>query len=171
MILLWGLIFTKCFLVEYAVQTYGAPVNSVIYVWTLSLTMAAVVTLINFRNAPGDPLKTPLTSRLGKRLWVGAFIAMLLVGVASITFGLFSAFTLPGLFASILGFAYFVQSMLSQRRLLQVAAVGWWTVAIPLFALSDARSLLGFGLSIFCLQVIPTALIWWRAKQTSQSAV
>ncbi|MEM7672584.1 MAG: hypothetical protein AAF212_04510 [Verrucomicrobiota bacterium] len=166
--LFWGLIFAKCFIVEFAVQTYGSPVNSVIYVWGLSLTMACAITVINARGSTGNPLNMPFTSRLSQRLWVGAFVAMLIAGVGSITFNLFSTFVLPGLFATVLGFAFFVQSMLSQKRVLQAAAIGWWGVAIPLFALKDARSLLLFGSSLIFLQVIPAAIIWFKAKRASR---
>ncbi|MGB0372637.1 MAG: hypothetical protein ACPGN3_14985 [Opitutales bacterium] len=168
--LFWGLIFAKCFIVEFAVQTYGSPVNSVIYVWGLSISMACAVTIINARGSTGNPLSMPLTSRLSQRLWIGAFIAMLIAGVGSISFGLFNTYVLPGLFATVLGFAFFVQSMLSQRRVLQAAAIGWWLVAIPLFALSDPRSLLGFGISLICLQVIPAGIIWIKAKRAAKAA-
>ena len=131
--------------------------------------MAIAITVINSRGSPGDPISMPLTSRLTRRLWIGAFVAMLIAGVGSISFGLFSGYVLPGLFATVLGFAYFVQSMLSQRRTLQVAAIGWWVIAIPLFALRDERSLLGFGIALIFLQVVPYGFIWLKAKRAQQA--
>ena len=166
--LFWGLLFAKCFMVEYAIQVYGSPVNSVIYVWGLSITMASVITMIKARGAPGDPLSLPLTTRLERRLWLSAFVAMLIAGFASLNFRLFSPFVLPGLFATLLGSAFFMHSMLAQKKILQIAAVGWWLIAIPLFALSDARSLLGFGIGLVALQVLPAGVIWVRAKRESQ---
>ena len=165
--LFWGLIFAKCFMIEYAVQIYGSPVNSVIYVWGLSITMATVVTIIKARGEPGDPLSLPLTTRLGRRLWLSAFVAILIAGVASLNFQLFSPFVLPGLFATLLGSAFFMHSMLAQKRILQFAAVGWWAIAIPLFALSDERSLLGFGMGLLALKVLPAGVIWLKAKRES----
>lgn len=44
--ILWGLLFTKCFVLEYLVRKYQAPINSLTYVWGLSIIMASVATLV-----------------------------------------------------------------------------------------------------------------------------
>ena len=41
---LWSLLFTKCFTLEYLVRHYEAPINSISYVWILSITMAGGAT-------------------------------------------------------------------------------------------------------------------------------
>lgn len=46
LITLWGLLFTKCFLLEFLVRHYGVPINSLTYVWALSLVMASVATAV-----------------------------------------------------------------------------------------------------------------------------
>lgn len=43
---LWSLLFTKCFTLEYLVRHYEAPINSLSYVWALSITMAGVATAV-----------------------------------------------------------------------------------------------------------------------------
>ena len=43
---LWSLLFTKCFTLEYLVRYYEAPINSLSYVWALSITMASVATFV-----------------------------------------------------------------------------------------------------------------------------
>ena len=43
---LWSLLFTKCFTLEYLVRHYVAPINSLSYVWALSITMAVVATVV-----------------------------------------------------------------------------------------------------------------------------
>ena len=42
---LWSLLFTKCFTLEYLVRYYEAPINSISYVWALSIAMAGIATL------------------------------------------------------------------------------------------------------------------------------
>jgi hypothetical protein len=44
--ILWSLLFTKCFVLEYLVRKYQAPINSLTYVWGLSIIMASVATLV-----------------------------------------------------------------------------------------------------------------------------
>lgn len=44
--LFWGLLFTKCFSLEFLVRHYQTPVNSLAYVWCLSIAMAAVATVV-----------------------------------------------------------------------------------------------------------------------------
>jgi signal transduction histidine kinase len=43
---LWSLLFTKCFTLEYLVRHYEAPINSLSYVWALSIIMACVATVV-----------------------------------------------------------------------------------------------------------------------------
>ena len=43
---LWSLLFTKCFTLEYLVRHYEAPINSLSYVWALSIAMAGVATAV-----------------------------------------------------------------------------------------------------------------------------
>ena len=43
---LWSLLFTKCFTLEYLVRQYEAPINSLSYVWALSIAMAGVATAV-----------------------------------------------------------------------------------------------------------------------------
>ena len=43
---LWSLLFTKCFFLEFLVRHYDVPINSLYYVWSLSILMAAVATTV-----------------------------------------------------------------------------------------------------------------------------
>ena len=43
---LWSLLFTKCFFLEFLVRHYAVPINSLYYVWALSILMAAVATTV-----------------------------------------------------------------------------------------------------------------------------
>ena len=43
---LWSLLFTKCFFLEFLVRRYSVPINSLYYVWSLSILMAAVATIV-----------------------------------------------------------------------------------------------------------------------------
>lgn len=44
--LLWSLLISKCFTLEYLVEAYSVPINSAIYVWLLSISMAMVATIL-----------------------------------------------------------------------------------------------------------------------------
>ena len=44
---LWSLVLTKCFLLEFSVRHYEVPINSLTYVWLLSIGMASVATIVH----------------------------------------------------------------------------------------------------------------------------
>ncbi|MCH2156062.1 MAG: hypothetical protein MK080_08665 [Opitutales bacterium] len=166
----WGMVFAKCFVLEYAVQLYAVPINSVIYVWTLSLTMATVVTFIHIRARNFNPLSLQATTpRLIKRVWIAVFISALIFAVASKTFGIFPSLLLPGLFSVMLGIGFFIQSSMIHKRIFAIAAIGWWAVAIPLLAGPYRVNLFWFGIAILALQVVPASTIWLKAKLESSS--
>ena len=58
---LWGLLFTKCFMLEYLVRHYAAPINSLTYVWALSIIMAVVATAV-YANQQSEQRKALLRS-------------------------------------------------------------------------------------------------------------
>ena len=43
---LWSLLFSKCFFLEFLVRHYAVPINSLYYVWSLSILMAALATTV-----------------------------------------------------------------------------------------------------------------------------
>lgn len=44
--ILWSLLFAKCFALQYLVEIYQVPINSALYVWTLSILMAGTATVV-----------------------------------------------------------------------------------------------------------------------------
>lgn len=175
LLIFWGMILSKCFVLEYAVQAYNIPINSTLYVWTLSITMATVVTGFHFqaRNL-GLRGFGKITSRLNRHIWLSAGVGALLLAIPSIGFSLFSPLLLPGLMAILLGGAFFLHASLTRRKLFLASALGWWAISIPLLIQSGLRNLLLFGIAIFLLQVVPATVLWFRAhrdyKRTLESA-
>ena len=45
---LWALIFAKCFFFEYLICSYAVPINSVLFIWSLSILMSTVATIVYF---------------------------------------------------------------------------------------------------------------------------
>lgn len=44
--IIWSLLLAKCFALEFLVQYYEVPINSIYYVWTLSILMASTATYL-----------------------------------------------------------------------------------------------------------------------------
>ncbi len=44
--IIWLLVFSKCSILEYYIQKFDLPVNSAFYIWTLSISLATLVSLL-----------------------------------------------------------------------------------------------------------------------------
>ncbi|MGJ3243436.1 MAG: hypothetical protein ACFE0O_10855 [Opitutales bacterium] len=161
----WGLIFTKCFLVEYGSRVYSTGVDTATYVWSFSITMGILCTLVYSKLTRYELLKRPISAHLVNRIWLGCLIALMLLAVANKWIGGIDGYLLPGIYALILGIGFFIHGVLDRRKPFQLAALGWWAGALGLFALNDVRALgLFAGLIILC-QILPTAWIHWAERR------
>lgn len=166
-VLLWGLLFAKCFIVEHYVQAYEVPVNSWLYVWGLSIAMATVATIAFWRMRTTEqlPPRVPRSLLLGWGICLAA--AALLFLVAGLT-PLLQLGGLPLLFSVILGGGYSWQFLHTKARLDGFPAVGWWSMAGWQLALDPGYALLAFGLGLVALVVVSMAcklvLEWYAAK-------
>lgn len=169
-VLLWGLLFAKCFIVEHYVQAYDVPVTSWLYVWALSISMATIAS-VAFLRARATERMPPQISKTVLRAWVLCLAAMAcflvggwlipLVSLASITVG----------FAIVLACGYTFQGLHSKAILDWVAAVGWWLMAALLPISAAGYSLLIFGLGLLGFVVLPLAGKLWVEWRQARAAV
>ncbi|TVP80233.1 MAG: hypothetical protein EA353_04430 [Puniceicoccaceae bacterium] len=168
LLLLWGLLFTKCFIVEFYVQSYQPPVNSWLYVWALSISMATVATLVSLRLRAREARPVRLQPGL-LRIW-GACLAIALIGV--LVFLLFPALALEQvtlwLSLSLAG-GYAVQSLHTANWIDRSAALGWCLILVVLLFVAATQALLVFGLGILAFCVLPLAMTmvldWMEARE------
>lgn len=75
---LWGLILAKCCFLEHFVRQHGVPVNTVVYVWSLSLLMAGVATAV-LSGLVEPRVQPPDAKPDGPWLWPAVIVSMLLL--------------------------------------------------------------------------------------------
>ena len=156
-ILLWSLIFAKCFTLEYLVQAYTVPINSALYVWCLTLLMATTATFVLLRiQASEDRIQN--IRRHDLLIWSTCGTGIVLTFALMIQSQHISHYILPALFAAILGAAYISHGLLNNKRIHTLSGIGWSIGAgiLFLFAHNSATSLLLFAALIIALTSIPT---------------
>jgi hypothetical protein len=169
-IILWGLIFAKCFTLEYFVQVYAVPINSVLYVWTLTLSMAAVASFVFLRIKSQD---SNFQKSLQRNLviWGTSAIAMLIALVVVFTSQSINPYSIPSLLAAFLGASYLVQSLLNSSLSDTLSGSGWLIGAGILFVQGAVESLILFAFLILALSVLPVVVQMIRPMQPRQQAI
>jgi hypothetical protein len=168
-VILWGLIFAKCFTLEYFVQVYAVPINSALYIWTLTLSMAAVATFVFLRIKAS---KSGFQQSLQRNLltWGTSAIAMLITIVVAFNAQAIDSYSIPSLLAFFLGASYLAQSRFN-KTLSDILSGGAWLIGAGiLFVQSAVESLILFAFLILALSVLPVVVQMIRPKQTRQQA-
>jgi len=164
---LWGLLFIKCFTLEYLVRHYAAPINSVTYVWALSIIMAVVATAV-YANQQSEQRKALLRSD-GFSLSVIVGIVVILLVAPSIWlsqpqgdwggWGNWSGWALP-LAAGTLGGGHLYYLIKHPHAAHRWIASGWLVAAGVIAVSTSPLNFLVFAISILVLAVIPK-LAWF----------
>ena len=166
-VILWGLIFAKCFTLEYFVQIYAVPINSALYIWSLTLTMATAATFVFVRlKAQKGSFQGNLQRDLV--IWGTSGIAMLITLAVVFTSQSINPYIIPSLLAAWLGAGYVAQGRSDNKHTYTLSGIGWWIGAGFLFAQSSVKSLLLFAILILALSVCPVVVQMIRPKQTLQ---
>ena len=155
-LLLWSLIFAKCFALEYYVQVYAVPIHSALYVWCLSLLMACAATFV-FLRMHLQEVKTSLVQRPYLQIWGSCMVAVLLAAVIVLSAQSISGDRLPAFLAMFIGAAYISHARLNKQRFLLLSGIGWWIGAGIFFTCMQGtpKSLLLFALLIISLTTGP----------------
>ncbi len=160
----WGLILAKCLILEWAVQTWASPVDTVVYVWLPTLVFGGLCTVLFARSIFTDPLRAPLTSHLVRGVWGGCLIAALVVCLAWLRLDVGSPYLLPALAAVIIGLGYFIQSILDDFKINKFLAICWWLTSLVLFYFSDVTALAMLGIAFIVLTALPYTVLFFRYR-------
>lgn len=164
-VILWGLILSKCFVLEYLVQIYSVPINSTIYIWMLTLWMAFVATFAFFRLNSGRNNLAAIPLRIAVN-WISCGIITLLILTVAFVSNLITlhSYSIPAILAFMLGFGYLIHGILSSKFTYILLGIAWWIGTFILFIQSNINNLLLFAFLIILLSVCP--IILEMKKQT-----
>lgn len=153
-IVLWGLVISKCFTLEYLVQVYSVPVNSFIYIWALTLTMASVATVIFFRTQ-ATKTKQPETISIIHLVWCGCGVVGILLTGSLFALNVLSVYLIPAILSILLSIGYTAHGIIIRSNSYLYSAIGWWIGAAALATRNNTESLPLFAFLIILLTVLP----------------
>lgn len=166
-VLLWALLFAKCFIVEHYVQAHDVPVNSWLYVWALSISMAAVATGVFWRLRTAEHLPRQVPRALFMGWAICLVLAAFFVVGAWLTPFIHAGALMTGL-SLLLCCGYAWQGLHSKALLDWFSAVGWFFMAGFLLTLASNFAFFAFGFGLLGLIVLPLAcklvVEWYQAK-------
>ncbi len=162
-LILWGLIISKCLTLEYLIQAYSIPINSLFYIWTLTLSMAIVAT-ITFLNTQNIRLSSPGKISVIHVCWLICVAAGLLsVAFFAISSQLGSQRLLV-ILTIITGFGYLMHGIGIGEKILIVSGIGWWIGAAVLATRHGIESMAILAFLIILLTILPL-IIEMRQKK------
>ena len=152
---LWSLLFTKCFTLEYLVRHYEAPINSISYVWILSITMAGVATLV-YAN-----IQTEARTKLLKHPNFLVVLALALLIVILVVKSLLSVGEVSHSLALAATGLSIIQ-LLMHGNDLKPRVIGisicWFVAALAILNTTQSQAFLFFAMSICIISFLPRAL-------------
>ena len=152
---LWSLLFTKCFTLEYLVRHYEAPINSLSYVWALSITMAGVATVV-YAN-----IQAEVRNKLLKHpnflviLTLALFIVILVAKSLSTTDGVSHSLALAATGLSIIQLLVHGKDLKSRPI---GTSISWLIAAVAILNTAQPLAFFVFAMSICIISFLPRAL-------------
>lgn len=153
--LLWGLLFTKCFSLEYLVREYEVPINSFYYVWCLSITMASVATFV-YAQLESASIRSLLSNRIAQ-IQLGAMIlttASVLWSLTDLNADSSTALLIASLLMGVRQLFSFAGKAPSMNWLKGLA---WGFAAFAIFFVAPPTGYLLFAFALLLISVIPRA--------------
>lgn len=153
--LLWSLLFTKCFSLEYLVREYEVPINSFYYIWCLSITMATVATFV-YGRVERVSIRTMLLNRTSQ-LQVGALV----LSAATVLWTLLdpSVDSRMALFlaAIFMGIRQLFAASQSTPPLNWPRALAWILAGLAIFFTAPPTGYLFFAFGLLLISAVPRA--------------
>ncbi|MFM9000471.1 MAG: hypothetical protein ACKORB_02435 [Opitutia bacterium] len=160
---LWSLILAKCLLAQWAIQTYAIPVSGLAYVWSLSLTMAALASALSLRVNRMPLSMVPATMRVGGAVLLALAVASGFVLYAGTALGAFGPAVASGLCAALAGAWSLFRAAMRRAWEPLGGALLWWGLAGTALRSPDGDAMLWNGLGWLFASALPSFALSLRA--------
>ena len=170
LIALWGLILAKCCFLEHFVRLHGVPVNTIMYVWSLSLFMAGVATVV-LSGLVEPKVHLPDEKPNGPLLWPVVISMIMLLLVGALIAGGSTLFSILPLLCLVPGFAFAMRCGVHLRLSTALQAVGWLASAGFLLVLPLTARLLPLSIILLLLIALPGALRFIQKRREIRQAM
>lgn len=165
--ILWGILLIKCLILEYLASKYAVPVNTTIYVWSLSVFMGLVATIAHIKLRLEESGKITSFSLVQLTWLLGVLAGTGTTILNSQTTIIADQAHLP-ILAALLGVCYCTQGLIEKKLGSIASGFGWWIGAAILFRTAPLNDYLVFAICIFLFSVMPTLLEFLRRRRTSK---
>lgn len=160
---LWALILAKCFFFEYIICSYSIPINSVLFIWSLSILMSTVATIVYFSTQNGGKVLRSICYALGKTwIFCGLFISAILI--TAYFLNSIPTSILPACIAVILALGNISQSIHTRNIRFIYSSLGWSLSSVLALLSTPPLNLLIFASSLTLFTAAPYFLLY-RARR------
>ncbi|MAV39754.1 MAG: hypothetical protein CML12_04160 [Puniceicoccaceae bacterium] len=151
----WALVLSKCFILEYYIEAFDLPINSIFYIWALSLSVVSILTFLYLQ-------RTSQTSQFKGRISIqsligsGLFAAFLLINLIQYFLCVLTWAQIMAINITLLGIYFATSAYLYRNRWDCITALFLIFPAIPL-SLSPYQTVnlyTSFLLIILAIQLI-----------------
>lgn len=151
----WALVLSKCFILEYYIEAFNIPVNSLIYIWILSFSAVSIISLVYFKRSIRF---TKIKGRISIQglLSLCLITTLFLIHLAQFIFNCLTWAQLLSVQLSLLGLFFAIKAYIHNDRWDIITAAYLILSAIPL-SLSKTQSVnlyASFLLIILAIQLI-----------------
>ena len=160
---LWALIFAKCFFFEYLICSYAVPINSVLFIWSLSILMSTIATIVYFSVQNSGKVLQNIYFSLGKT-WCACGLIIILIVSGAYLFGSIPTNMLLACIALILALGNLNQSIRIRSFRFIYSALGWSLSAALSLLSPPPLHLLIFAWSLTLFTAAPYFILY-RAKR------
>ena len=170
LVALWGLILAKCCFLEHFVRLHGVPVNTVIYIWSLSLLMAGVATAV-LSGLVEPRVQLPDEKPDGPWLWPVVLSSEIVLVAGGLILGGSTVFTVLPLLCLLPGVAFASRCGIQFSLAPALQAAGWLVSAALLFVLPLQARLLPMAIILLLLVAMPGALRFFQNRREIRRAM
>jgi len=126
---IWGLLLAKCCLAQAAIERWSLPLDGWIVVWSGSLALAALASLLHLRSHLGSFARVPAAFRVSTVLALALLVVALGAAHASASRGLVGPVALGALVSGLVGAHALVVAAIRHRGEPLLGALAAWAAA------------------------------------------
>ena len=162
---LWSVIIAKCLLAQWAIDYYAIPISGLRFIWTLTLTMAVIATVLYLQAHRSEISFFPNQFRVGSAVFVGVMINAGFIFYAHFALAAVTSVAAYAMVAALMGGWSLVRATLRRAPEPLMAALLWWLVAGLILRAAPEFSMLWLGLGCLVAQALPIFAMVMRTQK------
>jgi hypothetical protein len=131
--IIWLLVFSKCSILEYYIQKFQLPINSGFYIWTLSISLATLVSLLFWNHI--KPLAENRPESIKIRYIINLALLTLFTGLngTSLLLSYWSVSSIISINVLLLGIYLTTNGLLQNRKIQTITGTITFALVYPVY--------------------------------------